>query len=1191
MGKILFLVSVVIMVLLASSMVNAVTVTTSSSASVSVCTSSCDEPCTDTDFPFCCCCDCDDTEPPVIDVEITPDPAYPEDGLVCTSDVSDDDGDLDHVDYEWYVNGILVRTQTVSVSGYTDTETDTLSSSFTDEGDFIACVGTVYDSEAQDDTDMDEIYIDTPFCNKPPEILQIEITPKLPVSGDNLDCDVEVYDFDGNLDHVMFKWHVDGGIVRTETKSVSGSLDYASDQLPSSLTSPGDIVVCEAIVYDSDYEYDSDTDDSFIGEGECENYPPEVDSMLITPGDPETGDDITCEADVSDPDGNLFDLTFRWYVNGGLVRAESKSVSGFSDSDSDILPDSLTDYEDVVKCDIEVTDSEALSDSDYSTVSVAPGPQPGNDPPIVTSVDITPSNPEATDDLQCDAALADTNGNLDHVMFKWHVDGVIIKTSTKSVSGSSDTESDTLMFIFTDYEDEIICEVIVYDSDYEYDSATDYKTVAPCIGDPPPVVDSVSIAPSDPDESDMLACNVEVSDVDGDLISLQYTWKVNGLSVRSQSYTVYGFADSRTDLLSSSYIDNGDDVICRVVVTDLTDATDEDQDDITISNPYAGDPPIIDDLPDRWTEVGQGIDDIDLWDYTTDAEDSDSSLDFSIDDQSHDDIINCFVYSNRYLRCYDADEGGFSDVTVRVEDTDGLWDIDTMRVWVDEYCGGSCDRIPDVDSIVITPDDPDENDDIRCEAEVSDPDGDLDYVEFRWFVEGELKRERTKTVTGYDDVDYDILPDSYTDDNDEIKCFVEVFDEEANSDSNYKRVWIGDSGSGSDDCNIDLYKLDIEDDEISFKIKNKGDSDEDVTYRIYIDDDKEYQREVDISDGNVRTFYYNDFDFDDEDHEYEVEVRAAADCGDSDNERVWYQRGEGYSGSCGVQIKNLDYTESVDVGGYAYVEAQVKNTGSVNRYMTMRIYLDGVQVGMTSFWLDDDSTIIKSLSVKPSVSGTKTLRVTVDATCGASDTVYGTMYIGTSPGPGPTPGTCNYNGVCESGESWSNCPYDCSETVIDDKGPTEVDIRPDSLDVKLYKSKIITIDIDSFVAQEFQISVDGVPSEWVDYRPAVWVDGQKNAYIFISPKQGGYHQFKVNVRSMTEGITYSKQIDVFVAVPDKDGSWDGFTGMITGTMSSIWTILIVVIVLSAVVVYFANTRLKHQHDVRMISFPRKNKEY
>jgi len=514
-----------------------------------------------------------------------------------------------------------------------------------------------------------------------------------------------------------------------------------------------------------------------------------------------------------------------------------------------------------------------------------------------------------------------------------------------------------------------------------------------------------------------------------------------------------------------------------------------------------------------------------------------------------------------------------------------------MRVWVDEYCGGSCDRIPDVDSIVITPDDPDENDDIRCEAEVSDPDGDLDYVEFRWFVEGELKRERTKTVTGYDDVDYDILPDSYTDDNDEIKCFVEVFDEEANSDSNYKRVWIGDSGSGSDDCNIDLYELDIEDDEISFKIKNKGDSDEDVTYRIYIDDDKEYQREVDISDGNVRTFYYNDFDFDDEDHEYEVEVRAAADCGDSDNERVWYQRGEGYSGSCGVQIKNLDYTESVDVGGYAYVEAQVKNTGSVNRYMTMRIYLDGVQVGMTSFWLDDDSTIIKSLSVKPSVSGTKTLRVTVDATCGASDTVYGTMYIGTSPGPGPTPGTCNYNGVCESGESWSNCPYDCSETVIDDKGPTEVDIRPDSLDVKLYKSKIITIDIDSFVAQEFQISVDGVPSEWVDYRPAVWVDGQKNAYIFISPKQGGYHQFKVNVRSMTEGITYSKQIDVFVAVPDKDGSWDGFTGMITGTMSSIWTILIVVIVLSAVVVYFANTRLKHQHDVRMISFPRKNKEY
>jgi len=1274
-----FMVSLIFVISLAAGMAGAVTVTCSSSSSCYTGTCGCCD---------CPCCPCPCTNPPEINVEITPDPAYPDDSLTCTAEVSDVDGDLDHVDYEWFVEGILVRTQTKSVSGYSDIETDVLSSSFTEEGDTVVCVGTVYDSEAQDDTDEDEIYIDTPFCNKPPEILQIEITPKTPDTNDNLDCDVEVYDFDGNLDHVLFKWHVGSVIVRTVSVDVSGTLDYAADQLSSSWTDAGDNVICEAIVYDEMLEYDSDTDDSYIGDGE--NFPPEVDYLEITPSEPETEDDITCDADVSDTDGDLFDLTFRWYVNGGLVRTQVKSVSGYSDGGTDVLPHTFTDYEDLVKCDVTVRDSESMSDSDYSTVSVAPAPQPGNDPPIVTSVDITPSNPEATDDLQCDAVLEDIDGNLDHVIIKWRVEGAIVRTVTKGVSGYSDSESDTLSFTFTSYEDTVICEVIVYDDEGEYDSDTNYVTIEACEGDPPPVIDSIYVTPSNPDVTDILACHVDVSDLDGDLGTLHYTWKVNGITVRMQSYSVYGFSDSRTDLLSASYTEYGDHVICEAEVVDLTYATDWDQDDVTVNggvvlNPpsvdtiaiiptspdtddditcdvdvsdndgnleyvdfkwyvngllkrsvtksvsgysdtetdvlqdmytnygnvvkcdvtvhdttslsdhdynqvtvqstYQGNPPNIAELPDRWTEVSEGIEQIDLWAYTSDAEDPDSSLDFSIEGKTHDEVIDCYVASNRYLRCYDAEDGGYSDVTVKVEDTQHLWDTDVLRVWVDEYCGGSCDRDPVIESIGFSPENPDEDDDIRCEVEVSDPDGDLDYLEFRWFVEGDLERTRTKEVSGYNDDDYDVLQASYFGDGDEVKCYVEVFDGEGNDDSDYGRLWVGEDG-GDDDCNIDLFDLDVDDDEITFKIKNKGAQDEDVTYRIYIDDDKEYQRTVQVDEGDTRTFYYDDYDFDDDDHEYEIEVRAEADCGDTETERIWYQRGEGYSGSCGVQIRNLDYTQSIGVGGYASVEAQVKNTGSVKRYMTMRIYLDGVQTGMTSFWLDEGSSVVKSISFRPSVSGTKTLKVTVDATCGASDTVYGTMYIGTS--PGPSPGACNYNGVCEYGESWNNCPYDCSQPVIDDQGPTWVDIRPSSLDVNQYKSKIITIDIDSFVSQEFQITVSGLPEDWTDYKPAVWVDGQKNAYVFVSPRQGGHYQFMVSVRSVTEGITYNKQVDMFVAAPGESGTMDGFTGMITGTLSNAWTVLIIVIVLSGVVVYFASRRLKHQHEVRMISFPRKS---
>lgn len=1233
--------------------------------------------------------------PPEIDVEIEPKPSYPEDNLACNADVSDVDGDLDHIDFKWYVNGVLVRSQTKSVSGFSDTESDTLSSSFTEEGDFVTCEGKVYDSVSHYDSDVDETYIDTPYCHKPPEVVQIEITPKLPVSADNLDCDVEVYDIDGNLHHVMFKWHVNGVIVRTYERDVSGFSDFAADQLSYSFTEAGDEIICEAIVYDDIMLYDSGLDDSFIGEGE--NYPPVVDYVGITPSSPETEDSLLCEADVSDTDGNLYDMTFKWYVNGGLVRTQVKSASGFSDTDTDTLSSGYTDYEDEVKCEVTVRDSDFLSDSDYSLVSVASVPQPCNDPPIVTSVDITPSNPEATDELYCDAVLADTNGNLDHVLFKWHVDGTIVRTQERAVSGYSDSESDTLPFTMTSYGDEVICEVIVYDSEYLYGSKLDTVNVAECASDPPPVVESICLTPTDPDTTDTLQCSVEVSDLDGDLDDLEFRWRVDGILVRTQVYSVYGYTDSRIDLLSSSMTETGDHVICEVKVVDQTSAFDEDQDDVvigssgvpgsppsvqdidmipttpgvndditcnayvsdsdgnleyidfrwyvngllkrsvtksvagysdtetdtlqdmytgygnvvkcdvqvwdttdlsdhdyqqvTLESAYQGSPPDIRDLPDRWTEVAQGIAEIDLWDYASDTEDPDYNLDFSISSQSHDELIDCYISSNRYLRCHDAEGGGYSDITVRVEDTQSLWDTDTMRVWIDEFCGGSCDRDPVLDSMDIIPSDPEDNDDIRCEAEVSDPDGDLDYMEFKWFVEGDLVRTRTKDVSGYSDSDYDVLPDSETDDGDEVKCYIEVYDQEGNDDSDYEKVWVGyDNGDDDDeDCNIDLYELDAEDGEISFKIKNKGNEDMDVTYRIYIDDDKEYQKTVEINDGDTRTFYYDDYDFE-EDQEYEIEVRAEAECGDTEKETIWYVYGDDYSGSCGVEIRNYDYTQSLEVDGYAWVEAQVKNTGRSKTYMSMRIYLDNVQVGLTSFWLEKGETQTKSISFRPSVSGTKTLRIVVDATCGASDSAYGTMYIG-GEGPGPVPGQCNYNGVCESGESWYACPYDCPEPGPSDSGPTSVEIRPSALDVSLYKSKIITIDIDSYLPQEFQVTVEGVPEDWLDYKASVWVDDEKNTYIFISPKQGGHHQFMVNVRSVTEGITYRKQIDMFVATPDQDSGMDGFTGMLIGGASNVWTLLILIIALAAVLVYFASRKMKHHHDVKMISFPRREREF
>jgi C1A family cysteine protease len=94
-------------------------------------------------------------------------------------------------------------------------------------------------------------------------------------------------------------------------------------------------------------------------------------------------------------------------------------------------------------------------------------------------------------------------------------------------------------------------------------------------------------------------------------------------------------------------------------------------------------PPTISGLPDQWLLVNEVANNaIDLWAYASDNESPDDELAFTIDN-TPDPSAGVHIDSNRYIDIFpDTDWTGQTDVVVRVEDPEGLFDTDSFQVTV-----------------------------------------------------------------------------------------------------------------------------------------------------------------------------------------------------------------------------------------------------------------------------------------------------------------------------------------------------------------------------------------------------------------------------------------------------------------------------------------------------------------------------
>ncbi|MBN2042735.1 MAG: PKD domain-containing protein [Candidatus Aenigmarchaeota archaeon] len=777
------------------------------------------------------------------------------------------------------------------------------------------------------------------------------------------------------------------------------------------------------------------------------NELPRIDSITLTPFNPLDNQTIRCTADVRDPNGGLNRVTFKWFVNDVSVRSTTRYISGSTSTQYDDLGQAYTSDGDVVKCEVWVYDIDNENAFDYVSTTVGTAGPDGSELPQVLSVGITPASPRSTDSLTCTAQVQDVDGNLDYVTFEWYVNGVIRKSVDKNVVNTMDFAADTLDSSYTSNGQNVRCQVTVYDSDGNHHS--DFDSVMVSSGtNAPPISVAVEITPRHPNTQQDLTCSGSFSDMDDNLDYVIFDWFIDGLLSRTSTKEVNGGYDTATDILDDGYTYDGDRVQCRVTVYDTDQQSDmKYSESVTVGEEEDDQTPRAElDVDDSYPDVDENVR------FDGDASwDPDGTVEeyyFDFDDGETSGWID-----NDYVR-HSYDDDGVYYARLKVRDDDGRvsdWS-DTVRV---EVGTGSHDDDPFVDSIGITPDDPDEYDTLECRVRVEDDDGDLRRVVFRWFVEGMLERTETRYISGYSASLTDDLSSSYTDDGDNVRCEVTVYDHEDNSDSASDSVFIG-YGSPPSTCNI--------------------------------------------------------------------------------------------------EFTQFSYPSSVYVGSSAWVDYTIRNSGSVSGTVDLSIYSGNSFEKRESFFISTgNSKTGRIYFTLP--AGSHNIRAEAFIRCGKTANKYGqiTVYPYTEPPqppqpPGPTPG-----------------PTD----------GTYVEILQTFLDIPWQTGKSFSILINSPDERVFDLHIEGVPDNWVNYPDNTTVKGRKVVYAYVVPKDLG--KYTMNVTVSSGSFRYSKMLHLYV-VPEGEMDtygYGGMSGMFIGSPASMILVgAFVVTIIFLVVLHYGFRHLR-----------------
>ncbi len=478
--------------------------------------------------------------PKIADLTVTPgSDVRTNSELSCLADVTDIDGGTPTIEYTWN------RGEEELASG------DSLALSPTNYAvdETITCLASVTDEHGGAANLDQSVVID----NTPPSVIQVSLEPDSDVVYDSvLTCSGMALDADLQEFTLSYQWSLDG----VDLEEESDTLDLSTLE-----AKPGSVAKCTLIATDES----GDTGTNFAQVTVQNSEPSFTATATIIPEEAHTGTLLTCSAEADDPNDGPLVPSYLWTNQLG-------DTLSTNDTYTPTLDDSVGD---VFTCTATATDADGGQITSSAAI-VLFNSDPHIDSALIGSV------PVSGDTVECSAIdVEDIDGDSVTLTYRWSIDSIEVAI-TEDTTELIDTLDSSIEL---HAGEEITCEITPNDGTSDGGVVVDFVVVA----NTPPILDSVSLSPTDATSSTTLLAEFSATDPDEQAISVVYTWNIS--IDDGTTWTIV--AGEESDTLNTEFYEKDNMVMASAVVSDGIDTTTSmDSNSITVLNS----PPVIDSI-------------------------------------------------------------------------------------------------------------------------------------------------------------------------------------------------------------------------------------------------------------------------------------------------------------------------------------------------------------------------------------------------------------------------------------------------------------------------------------------------------------------------------------------------------------------------------------------------------------------
>jgi hypothetical protein len=475
-------------------------------------------------------------EPPYL-LEITVEPSdgpATNEQIVCIATASDPNGDSLSIDLEWMNDTTNTSLGTTNVIE--------LNNDIASPDDVLTCSVIFDDGKGGNESDSDSLVV----INTDPTIDELTITPNTDITTSaSLYCSAVASDIDGGDPNINYIWN-------NLTTGASVGVGHELEITPSLDADPdfsvGDIIKCEVSATDGDGG--SSTADSSI---QIANTDPTIDSIEILPSEGVEYDTVlSCAASASDADLETPTLSYQW-TSGDVELGVIDTLQ---------LVEGMVEPGDEVTCTVTATDSHGGTGVVNTMVSVENTTPTWLDEAVIDELNVFTGTT-----LTCSADAYDPNDGALSVEYTWTGGSETIEfTGGGSDTGIQDTgapqpqtfwpatgQTIALSVDNSDVGDEITCTAYAIDSNGEEIESISTVTVQNSV----PHVDVATIDPNPAYATDTLSCTpTDVDDLDGDEVTLGYSWLLNSVIDATQNESTYSGSLSANDSITCTITPN-----------------------------------------------------------------------------------------------------------------------------------------------------------------------------------------------------------------------------------------------------------------------------------------------------------------------------------------------------------------------------------------------------------------------------------------------------------------------------------------------------------------------------------------------------------------------------------------------------------------------------------------------------------